>query len=56
MRLLLIEDEAALRLTLQRQLQADGYRVDVAADAPRACSWPRNIRSTWPSWISACPC
>jgi two-component system, OmpR family, response regulator PhoP len=32
MRLLLIEDEAPLRLTLQRQLQADGYRVDVAAD------------------------
>jgi len=32
MRLLLIEDEAALRLTLQRQLEADGYRVDVAVD------------------------
>ena len=32
MRLLLIEDEAALRLTLKRQLEADGYRVDVAAD------------------------
>jgi two-component system response regulator PhoP len=32
MRLLLIEDEAALRLTLQRQLEADGYRVDLAAD------------------------
>jgi len=32
MRLLLIEDEPALRLTLQRRLQADGYRVDVAAD------------------------
>jgi two-component system, OmpR family, response regulator PhoP len=32
MRLLLIEDEAALRLTLQRQLEAEGYRVDVAAD------------------------
>jgi two-component system, OmpR family, response regulator PhoP len=32
MRLLLIEDEAPLRLTLKRQLEADGYRVDVAAD------------------------
>src|SRR6185295_1824836 len=32
MRLLLIEDEAALRLTLQRQLEQDGYRVDVAVD------------------------
>ena len=32
MRLLLIEDEAPLRLTLQRQLEADGYRVDQAAD------------------------
>jgi two-component system, OmpR family, response regulator PhoP len=32
MRLLLIEDEAALRATLKRQLEADGYRVDVAAD------------------------
>jgi two-component system response regulator PhoP len=32
MRLLLIEDEAALRLTLKRQLEQDGYRVDVAVD------------------------
>ena len=32
MRVLLIEDDAILRLGLQRQLQADGYRVDAAAD------------------------
>jgi two-component system, OmpR family, response regulator PhoP len=32
MRLLLIEDDAALRLGLKRQLEADGYRVDTAAD------------------------
>jgi len=32
MRLLLIEDDAILRIGLQRQLQADGYRVDVAPD------------------------
>ncbi len=32
MRLLLIEDDAALRQGLTRQLQADGYRVDEAAD------------------------
>lgn len=32
MRLLLIEDEAPLRLGLARQLEADGYRVDQAAD------------------------
>ena len=32
MRLLLIEDDAVLRLGLMRQLQADGYRVDLAAD------------------------
>ena len=32
MRLLLIEDDAALRLTLARQLEADGYRVDLAED------------------------
>jgi len=31
-RLLLIEDDAALRLGLARQLEADGYRVDQAAD------------------------
>ena len=30
MRLLLIEDDAALRLVLARQLEADGYRVDQA--------------------------
>ena len=32
MRLLLVEDEAPLRLALARQLEADGYRVDQAAD------------------------
>ncbi|MBA3772051.1 MAG: response regulator transcription factor [Ramlibacter sp.] len=32
MRLLLIEDDAALRLGLARKLEADGYRVDQAAD------------------------
>ncbi|MDO8252425.1 MAG: response regulator transcription factor, partial [Rhodoferax sp.] len=32
MRLLLIEDDAVLRLGLKRQLEADGYRVDIAAD------------------------
>ena len=32
MRLLLIEDDAALRLTLARQLENDSYRVDQAKD------------------------
>ena len=32
MRLLLIEDDAVLRLGLVRRLEADGYRVDQAAD------------------------
>ncbi len=32
MRLLLIEDETALRQSLKKQLEADGYRVDEAAD------------------------
>ena len=32
MRLLLIEDDAALRLGLARRLEADGYRVDQAVD------------------------
>jgi two-component system response regulator PhoP len=32
MRLLLIEDDAVLRLGLKRQLEAEGYRVDLAAD------------------------
>lgn len=32
MRLLLIEDDAVLRLSLARQLEADGYRVDAASD------------------------
>ena len=32
MRLLLIEDDAALRLGLARKLEADGFRVDQAAD------------------------
>ena len=32
MRLLLIEDDAILRLGLKRQLETDGYRVDLAVD------------------------
>ncbi|HVZ46212.1 MAG TPA: response regulator transcription factor [Ramlibacter sp.] len=32
MRLLLIEDEAPLRMTLARRLEAEGYRVDQAGD------------------------
>ncbi len=32
MRLLLVEDDAALRLGLARQLEAEGYRVDQSAD------------------------
>jgi two-component system response regulator PhoP len=32
MRLLLIEDDAALRLGLKRQLEAEGYRVEQAGD------------------------
>ena len=32
MRLLLVEDDAALRLGLARRLEADGYRVDLAGD------------------------
>ena len=32
MRLLLVEDDAALRLGLARRLEADGYRVDQATD------------------------
>lgn len=32
MRLLLIEDDAVLRLGLKRKLEVDGYRVDMAAD------------------------
>ena len=32
MRLLLLEDDAVLRLGLARQLEADGYRVDQASD------------------------
>ena len=32
MRLLLIEDDAILRLSVKRQLEADCYRVDMAAD------------------------
>lgn len=32
MRLLLIEDDAVLRLGVKRQLEADGYRVDTASD------------------------
>jgi two-component system response regulator PhoP len=44
MRILIIEDEAQLRKQLQRQLQADGYTVDVSADGKdglyRASEYP----------------
>ena len=36
MRLLLIEDDTALRTGLARQLEADGYRVDQAGDGEEA--------------------
>lgn len=44
MRILVIEDEAQLRAQLQRQLQTDGYTVDVSADGKdglyRASEYP----------------
>lgn len=44
MRILVIEDEAQLREQLQRQLQVDGYTVDVSADGKdglyRASEYP----------------
>ena len=47
MRLLLIEDDAALRLGLTRQLEADGYRVDQASDGEdglfQAREYPVNL-------------
>ena len=47
MRLLLIEDDAVLRLGLKRQLEADGYRVDLAADGEdglfRAREYPLDL-------------
>ena len=43
MRLLLIEDDAALRLTLARQLEADGYRVDQARDGEEGLFRMRSI-------------
>jgi two-component system response regulator PhoP len=41
MRLLLIEDDAALRQGLKRQLEADGYRVDEAADGEEGLYFAR---------------
>jgi two-component system response regulator PhoP len=47
MRLLLIEDDAPLRLTLARQLEADGYRVDLAKDGEEglfvASEYPQDL-------------
>lgn len=47
MRVLLIEDEAPLRLGLARQLEAEGYRVDQAADGEEglflACEYPFDL-------------
>ncbi|WP_157314992.1 response regulator transcription factor [Chitinibacter sp. GC72] len=47
MRLLLIEDEAALREPLARQLVAEGYRVDTACDGAdglyQACEYPFDL-------------
>ena len=41
MRLLLIEDDADLRQGLARQLEADGYRVDQAADGEEGLYYAR---------------
>jgi two-component system response regulator PhoP len=43
MRLLLIEDDAALRLGLVRQLEADGYRVDQASDGDEGLYFAREF-------------
>lgn len=47
MRLLLIEDEAALREPLAKKLSAEGYRVDTACDGEdglyQACEYPFDL-------------
>lgn len=43
MRLLLIEDDTQLRLGLARQLEADGYRVEQAADGDEGLYYAREF-------------
>lgn len=43
MRLLLIEDDTALRQGLKRQLEAEGYRVDEAADGEEGLYFAREF-------------
>jgi len=55
MRLLLVEDDAVLRLGLKRQLEAEGYRVDMAADGEDGLFQAASTLWIWPLSIWGCP-
>ena len=56
MRILVVEDETALRESLKARLVEAGFTVDVAADGEEGLfAGARVSRSTWRSWTWACP-
>lgn len=55
MRILVAEDDAALRSVLERGLRENGYVVDAVADGAAALRHLRGTSTTWPYSIGACP-
>ncbi|TGZ17089.1 hypothetical protein DV517_20620 [Streptomyces sp. S816] len=66
-RILIVDDEPAVREALQRSLAFEGYDTEVAVDGADALEkaaayqpdlrWrrPRRTSRTWSSWTSRCP-
>ena len=46
MRVLVVDDEPAVRTALERALRLEGYDVELASDGPRRCSASRRTRPT----------
>lgn len=55
MRLLIVEDEKRLALSLAKGLTAEGYAVDVVHDGREGLHRATEGRTTWSSSTSCCP-
>jgi len=55
MRVLIVEDEAPLRVQLAACLRQQGYAVDEAEDGKVGLYTGQEYSSMWRWWISACP-
>lgn len=54
-RILIVDDEPAVREALQRSLAFEGYDTEVAVDGADALEKAARTSRTWSSWTSRCP-